>query len=165
MTDAVIPDVRITALDFDLGDEYALVRQRAPEAGAIATFCGCVRDLAADHGVQVDALELEHYPGVTEASVVGVAREALKRWPLTALTVIHRIGRLDPGAQIVLVITASAHRNAAFDANRFVMDYLKTRAVFWKKELGPDGDRWISSRADDFAAAEAWTATAAGPAR
>ena len=152
-------DVRVQPEDFDLGAEYAALRARAPGAGAIAAFCGCVRDLAKGAGAQaqVATLELEHYPGVTEESVRKVAMEAAERWPLAALTVIHRIGRLGPADQIVLVLTASAHREAAFDANRFVMDYLKTRAVFWKKEHRSDGAHWIESRADDHAAAEAWS--------
>ena len=149
------PDVRIQQEDFDLGAEYAAVRARAPGAGAVATFCGCVRDL--NEAADVAVLELEHYPGVTEASVEAVARDAAARWPLAALTVIHRVGRLGPGDQIVLVLTASAHRQAAFDANRFVMDYLKTRAVFWKKEHRSDGAHWIESRDDDHAAAAAWS--------
>lgn len=148
-------DVRVQAWDFDLGAEYAALRARAPGAGAIASFCGCVRDLA--EGAEVATLELEHYPGVTEESVRRVAEEACERWPVAALTVVHRVGRLGPGDQIVLVLTASAHRQAAFDANRFVMDYLKTRAVFWKKEHRSDGARWIESRADDHAAAKAWS--------
>ncbi|MEE4299618.1 MAG: molybdenum cofactor biosynthesis protein MoaE [Pseudomonadales bacterium] len=151
-------DVRVQAADFDLGAEYTALRARAPGAGAITSFCGCVRDLAEGAGrvTEVATLELEHYPGVTEASVRSVAAEACERWPIDALTVIHRVGRLGPSNQIVLVLVASAHRQAAFDANRFVMDYLKTRAVFWKKEHRSDGAYWIESRDDDHRAAEAW---------
>ena len=151
---SVVADVRVQAADFDLAAEYAHVRERAPGAGAIASFIGCVRDLA--EGEAVATLELEHYPGVTEASVQSVAADAIARWPIDALTVIHRIGALGPADQIVLVLTASAHRQAAYDANRFVMDYLKTRAVFWKKERRTDGAHWIESRADDHAAAADW---------
>jgi len=151
---STVADVRVQTEDFDLGAEYARVRALAPGAGAIASFVGCVRDLA--EGADVATLELEHYPGVTEASVQKVADEALERWPIDALTVIHRIGALGPTDQIVLVLTASAHRQAAYDANRFVMDYLKTRAVFWKKERRSDGAHWIESRADDHAAAADW---------
>ncbi len=149
-----LAEVRVQVADFDLGKEYARVRELAPGAGAIASFVGCVRDLA--EGEDVATLELEHYPGVTEASVRKVAEEALGRWPIDALTIIHRIGELDPADQIVLVLTASAHRQAAYDANRFVMDYLKTRAVFWKKERRADGAYWIESRPDDHAAASDW---------
>ena len=156
MTEAGIAmDVRVQAADFDLGTEHAAVRSRAGGAGAVAAFCGCVRDLA--EGAEVATLELEHYPGVTEASMRRVAEEAWARWPLTALTIVHRVGRLEAGEQIVLVLAASAHRRAAFDASRFVMDYLKTRAVFWKKEHRSDGARWIESRADDHAAAAGWS--------
>lgn len=151
---STVADVRVQTEDFDLGAEYARVRALAPGAGAIASFVGCVRDLA--EGADVATLELEHYPGVTEASVQKVADEALERWPIDALTVIHRIGALGPADQIVLVLTASAHRQAAYDANRFVMDYLKTRAVFWKKERRSDGAHWIESRSDDHAAAADW---------
>lgn len=151
---AFLADVRVCEADFDLGVEYERVRARVPGAGAIVTFTGCVRDLAP--GGAVASLELEHYPGVTERSVEAVARDAAGRWPLDALTVVHRVGVLGPAEQIVLVIAASAHRQAAFDGARFVMDYLKTRAVFWKKETGPDGSRWIESRDDDHAAAAAW---------
>ncbi|HSG91313.1 MAG TPA: molybdenum cofactor biosynthesis protein MoaE [Pseudomonadales bacterium] len=160
-------DVRVSESDFDLGAEYEAVRRAAPDAGAVTTFTGCVRDQvvlpagveSATEGVPgeaVTALLLEHYPGVTERSVEAVAQDAAARWPLLALTVVHRVGRLAPGDQIVLVVVASAHRQAAFDAARFVMDYLKTRAVFWKKELYGSGGRWIESRADDHAAAERW---------
>ena len=114
----------------------------------------CVRDLA--EGADVATLELEHYPGVTEVSVRKVAEEALGRWPIDALTIVHRVGELGPADQIVLVLTASAHRHAAYDANRFGMDYLKTRAVFWKKEHRADGAYWIESRPDDHTAAADW---------
>ena len=147
-------DVRVQSEDFDLGCEQAVVRDAATDAGGLVAFTGCVRARASEQDVV--ALELEHYPGMTERSVEAVAREAGARWPLSALTVIHRVGRLVPGDQIVLVLAASAHRQAAFDAARFVMDYLKTRAVFWKREIYPDGARWIESREDDQAAAAAW---------
>lgn len=114
-------------------------------------------DAVVDAPDRVTALELEHYPGLTERSVEAVAREAARRWPLLALTVVHRVGRLLPGDQIVLVVAASSHRHAAFDAACFVMDYLKTRAVFWKKELSGSGAHWIESRADDHRAAGAWS--------
>lgn len=149
-------DVRIQVEDFDVGREQALIEEAAADAGAVVSFTGRVR--ASAEAAEVLALEIEHYPGMTERSVEVVAEEAGQRWPLSALTVIHRVGRLTPGAQIVLVLAASRHRQAAFDATRFVMDYLKTRAVFWKREVYPDGARWVESRADDHAAAASWNA-------
>jgi molybdopterin synthase catalytic subunit len=154
------PDVRILEADFCLATEYEALRARAPGAGAIASFVGCVRDLS--EGAAVEGLELEHYPGMTERSVLAIAADAASRWDLGALTVIHRVGRLAAGDQIVLVIAASAHRDVAFDAARFVMDALKTRAVFWKRETGPDGARWIESRASDHAAAATWQGSSGG---
>ncbi len=147
-------DVRIQGDDFDVGVEQAALLEATPEAGAVVAFTGCVRARADDRDVL--ALELEHFPRMTERSVEAVAREAAERWPLAGVTVIHRVGRLAAREQIVLVLTASRHRQAAFDAARFVMDYLKTRAVFWKREVYADGSRWIESRSDDHAAAESW---------
>ena len=168
-TTPLAPVVRVGTADFDVGAEYAAARARAGGAGAVVTFSGCVRDLidggappadaAVDEPDRVLALELEHYPGLTERSVETVAQEAARRWPLRALTVVHRIGRLLPGDQIVLVVVASSHRRAAFEAACFVMDYLKTRAVFWKKEQSRNGARWIESREDDHRAARAWSAS------
>lgn len=151
-------DVRIQLEDFDVGREQALIEGAAADVGGVVSFTGRVR--AAAGADQVLALEIEHYPGMTERSVEAVAEDAGRRWPLSALTVIHRVGRLPPGAQIVLVLAASRHRQAAFDATRFVMDYLKTRAVFWKREVYPDGARWVESRADDYAAAASWRSAA-----
>ncbi|MDZ7825762.1 MAG: molybdenum cofactor biosynthesis protein MoaE [Gammaproteobacteria bacterium] len=147
-------EVRVQQADFDPGAEHEAIRRRAPNCGALVSFVGCVRDLAEDG--EVTALELEHYPGVTERSVETVVRDALERWPLGAVTVVHRVGRLEPGERIVLVITASAHRRAAFESADFVMDHLKTRALFWKKEHRRDGARWVRSRDDDHAAAARW---------
>lgn len=155
-------DVRIQVEDFDVGREQALIEGAAADVGGVVTFTGRVRP-AADAS-EVVALEIEHYPGMTERSVEAVAQEAGRRWPLAALTVIHRVGRLTPGSQIVLVLAASRHRQAAFDATRFVMDYLKTRAVFWKREVYSDGARWVESRADDHAAAASWSAAASSSA-
>jgi len=151
--------VEVGTADFDIGVEQARLHAAAPEAGAIVAFTGCVRIRADGPGGQkrqVDALEIEHYPGMTERSVEATANAAARRWPLSAITVIHRVGRLLPGEQIVLVLAASAHRQAAFDGARFIMDYLKTRAVFWKREVYPDGARWIESHVADHAAAAAW---------
>jgi molybdopterin synthase catalytic subunit len=122
--------------------------------GAIVTFSGLVRDM---HGEQsVKGLFLEHYPGMTEKSLQAIATEAQERWPLRALTIIHRIGELKAGEQIVFVGVSSAHRGAAFSACDFVMDYLKTRAPFWKKSLNSDGDCWVDAKDSDSAASQRW---------
>ncbi|QNM99010.1 molybdopterin synthase catalytic subunit MoaE [Chitinimonas koreensis] len=146
--------VAVQAADFDLGAEHAALCDGDRGIGAVVAFVGCVRDLnlAAD----VVALELEHYPGMTETALIRIAEEAAVRWPLNGVRIVHRVGRLHPGEQIVLVLTASAHRHAAYEANTFVMDYLKTRAPFWKKEWTPDGPRWVDARASDVGAAARW---------
>ena len=125
------------------------------DIGAIVTFTGLVRDENA--GGPVAGMTLEHYPGMTESELTRVEAEAGKRWPLQASLIVHRVGALRPGDNIVLVVTASAHRQAAFAAAEFLMDYLKTRAPFWKKELTPDGKaRWVETRDSDATAAERW---------
>ncbi len=144
------PRILVQSEDFSLADEYARLAGR-PETGAIVAFIGQVRDL-----VGAGALELEHYPGMTEKSLAGIVATAQQRWPLQAVTVIHRIGRLGPAEQIVLVLTASAHRAAAYEANAFIMDYLKTEAPFWKREHGPDGAHWVDARETDEAARQRW---------
>lgn len=146
--------IAVTEADFDVGAEYQAATTAAADAGGVVLFTGCVR-AGTDVGRLV-ALELEHYPGVTETSIRQLAAVAGERWPLQALRIIHRVGRLAPGAQIVLVIAASRHRQAAFDAARFVMDYLKTEAVFWKREVFAEGARWVEARSDDHAATAAW---------
>ena len=151
---SVEADIRVQEADFDLAAEYAALRARATGPGAVAAFVGLVRDVADDADVSV--LELEHYPGLTEATLRAVVEEACGRWPLTTVTVVHRVGRLAALEQIVLVLTASAHRDAAYDGNRFLMDHLKTRAVFWKKEHGSAGARWIEAKTSDHEAVEAW---------
>ncbi|MBV9704439.1 MAG: molybdenum cofactor biosynthesis protein MoaE [Methylobacteriaceae bacterium] len=135
----------------------ALTRGRA-DIGAVVTFTGLCRD---EDG-RLAALELEHYPGMAEAEIARVAAEAEARWPLLGLTIVHRSGRLEPGEQIVLVATASCHREAAFEAAAFLMDYLKTRAPFWKKEHLADGScgEWVAAKGEDDAAAERWAAPA-----
>lgn len=140
--------------DFDIAEECAALRARSRETGAIATFTGLVREL---HGEQaIDALELEHYPGMTEKSLHGILDEASARWPLIDATIIHRTGRLAVSEQIVLVAVSSAHRQAAFDACNFVMDYLKTRAPFWKKTVvGNDGE-WVDAKQADQSALQKW---------
>ncbi len=140
--------------DFDVGVEYRRLAALVPSPGAVVTFSGIVRELASSAAVRT--LELEHYPGMTERSIEAIVDEACQRWPLRGVTVIHRIGRLDAGDQIVLVAAASDHRDAAFQAARFLIDYLKTRAVLWKKEHGSDGTRWVESTAVDHAAAAEW---------
>ena len=156
MTAHVRPTVRIQAEDFDAGAEIARMASDRTDIGAIVTFSGLCRD----EGGRLTALELEHYPGMAEAEIARIADEALARWPLTGLTVIHRYGRIAPGASIVLVATASAHRQAAFDAASFLMDYLKSRAPFWKKEHLADGAQggWVEVKASDDTAAARWKA-------
>jgi len=145
--------VRVQVEDFDVAAlQEALLGEGAGE-GAVATFTGYVRS-AADHPVQ--ALELEHYPGMTEDSIAAIVTQAAARWPVLAATVVHRVGRLAPGERIVWVGVAAAHREAAFSACEFVMDYLKTRAPFWKKEYGPAGATWVDARGSDVERAVRW---------
>jgi molybdopterin synthase catalytic subunit len=154
--------VRIQTEDFDLSREVAQLRlaQGARNAGigAIAVFVGTVRDVNEVDGAAsvVAQMTLEHYPGMTERALEAIVADAKSRWDIFDALVIHRVGTLDPLAQIVLVVTLGAHRGAAFAACEFIMDYLKTRAPFWKKEQTPDGARWVDSRASDDAAAERW---------
>ena len=145
--------VRVQEADFDLCAEVARLTEGRTDVGAVATFTGLVRDFADGGGA---AMTLEHYPGMTEAALSEIEAEAASRWPLAASLVIHRFGRLVPGDRIVLVATASAHRRAAFEAAEFLMDYLKTRAPFWKKEEGPEGGAWVDARESDDAAAARW---------
>jgi molybdopterin synthase catalytic subunit len=155
----MIPAVRIQAEDFDAAAEVAALTGGRHDVGAVVTFTGLCRD----EGGRLAALELEHYPGMAEAEVARVVEEARARWPLQGVTVIHRYGKIRPGANIVLVATASAHRRAAFEAAEFLMDYLKTRAPFWKREHRVDGSAgtWVEAAAADDAAADRWSAPAA----
>ncbi len=147
--------VRVQREDFDIGAEIRRLTADRTEIGAVVTFTGIVRGEA--RGQPISSMMLEHYPGMTEQELARVEDEARKRWPLQASLIIHRIGDLKPGDNIVLVITASAHRHAAFEAAAFLMDYLKTRAPFWKKETGPDGTgHWGDARESDEAALERW---------
>lgn len=123
--------------------------------GGVASFVGYVRDL--NDGDTVSAITLEHYPAMTERKLAEIEQEAHRRWPLEATLIIHRVGRLEPGDRIVLVAAASAHRQAAFDAAMFLMDWLKTKAPFWKLEATADGERWVAARASDDAAANKWS--------
>lgn len=146
--------VRVQAQDFDIGAELAALRRGRTDIGAIATFTGIMRDRA--EGGAVSEMTLEHYPGMTETELRRIEAEAHTRWPLQASLIVHRTGRLEPGDNIVLVVAASAHRQAAFEAAQFLMDYLKTEAPFWKRETSPEGTRWVEARADDDTARGRW---------
>jgi molybdopterin synthase catalytic subunit len=146
--------VRIQQEDFDVSAEIAALRAGNRGVGAVASFIGCVRDVNDD--AQVGRMMLEHYPGMTEKAIADIVEQARSRWNIPAALVIHRVGTLRPGDQIVLVVTLGAHRGEAFAACEFIMDYLKTRAPFWKKEETPQGERWVESRASDDVAAERW---------
>lgn len=146
--------VRVQAEDFDAGREIARIRAGNARVGAVAAFVGVVRDI--NDGSPVAGMELEHYPGMTEKAIAGIIDEAKARWDIFEVDVIHRIGALRPTDQIVLVVVSSAHRGEAFAACEFVMDYLKTRAPFWKKEATPKGGRWVEARATDDTAADRW---------
>ena len=146
--------VRVQIEDFDVGAEMANLRRGNPAVGAVASFVGVVRDL--NEGASVAEMTLEHYPGMTEKALEKIVGEARSRWDIYDACVIHRVGTLRPCDQIVLVVVTSAHRGEAFQACEFLMDYLKTRAPFWKKEQTPGGARWVEARAADDAAAERW---------
>jgi molybdopterin synthase catalytic subunit len=148
------PNVRVQREAFDLNRETRALTESRTDIGATVAFTGWCRD----EGGALAALELEHYAGMAEAEISRIAAQAAERWPLQGLTVIHRYGRIAPGEPIVLVLTASAHRQAAFEAASFLMDYLKTRAPFWKKEHGADGAEgdWVAAKDEDDSAAERW---------
>ena len=146
--------ILVQRADFSLGEEYERLATRH-DSGAIVTFVGKVRDF--NQGEEVKGLSLEHYPGMTEKALTDIVTEARGRWPLQECTLIHRIGDLLLGDQIVLVAVSSAHRDAAFEACHFIMDFLKTRAPFWKKELTAEGvQRWVEAKQSDDAAAARW---------
>jgi molybdopterin synthase catalytic subunit len=146
--------VAVQPEDFDLGQEYTALLADDRSIGAIVAFVGTVRDLnLAD---DIVALELEHYPGMTEKSLSKILNAAAERWSLQGARIVHRTGKMYPGDQIVMVLTASAHRGDAYEANNFIMDYLKTEAPFWKKEWTPEGPRWIETRVSDDKAAARW---------
>ena len=150
--------IRVQTEDFDLSAEVRALTAGRTDIGAIVTFTGTVRGSAG--GKPITSMTLEHYPGMTEAELAAVEGEALARWPLQASLIVHRVGLLQPGDNIVLVVTASPHRHAAFEASEFLMDYLKTRAPFWKKEARVDGsDHWVDARESDDAAHKRWAAT------
>jgi len=147
--------VRIQTEDFDIGAELTALRRANPAVGALASFVGLVRDVG--EGRQVSQLTLEHYPGMTEKALDRIAAEARSRWDIVEVLIIHRVGTLYPTDQIVLVAVTSAHRGEAFAACEFVMDYLKTRAPFWKKEQTPEGANWVEARSSDDLAARRWS--------
>ncbi|ORM67861.1 molybdenum cofactor biosynthesis protein MoaE [Pantoea wallisii] len=145
--------IRVGAEPFDVGQEYALLSTDNSD-GAVVTFTGKVRNH--NLGDSVAALTLEHYPGMTEKALAEIVAEARERWALQQVSVIHRVGELFPGDEIVFVGVSSAHRGSAFAATEFIMDYLKTRAPFWKREATAQGDRWVDARDSDHQAAERW---------
>ena len=162
--------IRVQRQDFDPGRELALLTIGRTDIGGAVMFCGLVRDLVGGDRAGSDragsdragsdriaAMTLEHYPGMTEKMLADIEAEAERRWPLSAVLIVHRYGRLEPGERIVLVITCSAHRQAAFDANMFLVDWLKTKAPFWKLEERQSGAAWVDAQAGDEAAAARWT--------
>lgn len=144
--------VRVQPEDFDAGAELNGFARAQTGAGAVVSFTGVVRDVSGG----LEAMEIEHYPGMTEKAIAKIVEQAEKRWPLTGTLVIHRHGRLAPGAQIMMVATASAHRVAAFEAAEFLMDYLKSRAPFWKREITGDGTEWVAAQEADEDALKRW---------
>ncbi|MCW5772669.1 MAG: molybdenum cofactor biosynthesis protein MoaE [Rhodospirillaceae bacterium] len=156
--------IRVQSEDFDPGREMAAMTLGRTDIGGVVTFCGLVRDMAGAGagagGKRIEAMTLEHYPMMTEKMLSAIEAEAGRRWPLSGILIIHRYGRLLPGDRIVLVITASAHRQAAFEANMFLVDWLKTKAPFWKLEEREDGAGWVEARASDDEAAARWQAPA-----
>jgi len=146
--------VTVQTADFDLGVEVAALRAGDAGVGAVAAFIGTVRDRNDGHGIS--AMELEHYPGMTERAIEAMIDEAVRRFDIRAARVIHRVGLLQPQDQIMMVAVTSAHRGAAFQACEFLMDYLKTQAPFWKKEMTPAGARWVDARSSDDAAIARW---------
>ncbi len=155
MGGAIPINVRIQAEDFDAAAEVAALTRSRADVGAVVTFTGLCRDEAG----ALAALELEHYPGMAEDEITRVAQEAAGRWPILGATAIHRFGKIAPGENIVLVVATSPHRRAAFEAAEFMMDYLKTRAPFWKKEHRRDGTsgEWVEAKDADDSAADRWT--------
>lgn len=147
--------VRVQDADFDLGAELAALTAGNRRIGGLGVFVGLVRDVAGDAAVA--GMTLEHYPGMTERQLEAIEAEARSRWPLEASLIVHRVGRLEPGDNIVLVACASAHRQAALDATAFLIDWLKTKAPFWKLEETPDGANWVDARESDDAAAARWS--------
>lgn len=152
--------IRVQTVDFDLNAELAQLRQGNPGIGAVVSFVGLVRDI--NDGQNISAMELEHYPGMTEKALEQIVVQAQARWDLINTLVIHRVGPLQPLDQIVLVAVATRHRGDAFAACEFIMDYLKTQAPFWKKEQTPEGSRWVDARETDDLALQKWNMPAQG---
>lgn len=152
--------IRVQTVDFDLSAELAQLRQGNPGIGAVVSFVGLVRDI--NDGQNISAMELEHYPGMTEKALEQIVVQAQARWDLMNTLVIHRVGPLQPLDQIVLVAVATRHRGDAFAACEFIMDYLKTQAPFWKKEQTPEGSRWVDARETDDLALQKWNMPAQG---
>jgi len=150
------PFVRVQETDFDLTTEINWLRNQHSDVGAVVSFIGTVRDI--NQGDEVNQLELEHYPGMTEKALEIIRQDAHQRWHLESSLIIHRIGKMQPKDQIVLVAVASRHRENAFNAAHFIMDYLKTNAPFWKKEWTPEGERWVDARLSDEQAMQRWLA-------
>ena len=146
--------IRVQREDFDVGAEIARLTEGRHDIGGVASFIGLVRDMAG--GDKIGAMTLEHYPGMTEKKLAEIEAEANRRWPLEASLIIHRYGRLEPGERIVLVVTASSHRAAALESCQFLIDWLKTKAPFWKLEETPSGGQWVDARDADDAAARRW---------
>lgn len=149
--------IYVQEADFDPGHELDQLTRTRTDIGASVSFVGHMR--ARNDGRAVETMTLEHYPGMAEKALAQIEAEAHARWPLDASLIIHRVGPLKPGDRIVLVITASAHRQAAFEAAEFLMDWLKTKAPFWKKEEGPEGTNWVAPKATDENAARRWAAS------
>ena len=150
----VMRHIAVQTVDFDASAELAALRAQDARVGAVCCFVGCVRDR--NDGDEVASMELEHYPGMTEASIAAIVDQAIERFGIYGARVIHRVGLLQPLEQIVLVAVSAAHRGASFEACEFIMDYLKTQAPFWKKEQTPQGARWVDARVSDDAALARW---------
>ena len=157
--EAFLQRSRVQEASFDLGEEIRAITRGNMQAGGIVSFVGTVRDMSG--GRQIEAMTLEHYPGMTERALAEIEAEANGRWPLEASLIVHRVGRMLPGDEIVLVATAAAHREAAFEACEFLIDWLKTKAPFWKLEAGGGTAAWVDARAEDDQAAARWHKDAA----
>lgn len=148
--------VRVQTEDFDIGAELEQLSTGNHQVGGVASFVGLVRDIAPKGSGASSSMTLEHYPGMTEKRLAAIETEAQRRWPLAAVLIIHRYGRLEPGDRIVLVATASSHREAALESCAFLIDWLKTEAPFWKLEEGPEGPRWVEAKGSDDDRKAAW---------
>lgn len=149
--------IRVQQEDFDPGAEIETLTAGRTDIGAVVSFVGLVRGAGPDgSGSAVNEMTLEHYPGMTERELARIENEALERWPITSSLIVHRYGTLKPGERIVLVITTSSHRAAAYEANEFLVDWLKTKAPFWKREQTPDGENWVAADKKDEEAADRW---------